>query len=63
MSRTLRTSSIQRDVSHAHGHSGSNQKSTVAWALVSALVATLDSALVSALVVIEHGLPYVGVQL
>ena len=28
MSRTCRTSSIQREVIHAHGHSGSNQKST-----------------------------------
>ena len=30
MSRTFWTSRIQREVSHAHGQSGSNQKSTLA---------------------------------
>src|ERR1700754_1165309 len=45
MSRTFATSRIQREVIHAQGHSGSNQKSTRAWAvgwgLVSALVTML----------------------
>ncbi|GAA4286635.1 hypothetical protein GCM10022262_09940 [Georgenia daeguensis] len=33
-SRTFSTSLIQRDVIHAHGHMGSNQKSAVAGAVV-----------------------------